>query len=683
MKKRKFLIATAGVFCVGLLASCGTKGEPTSVSISADNNATTLEVRKTLSLKASVKPSNASQEVNWSSSNEELATVTSEGVVTGIKQGNVKIVATSKVKDSIKGEYALKIIASTEVVTPTSIELKLSKEEINVGESAQISVNVLPEGASQSVTYSCKDESIAAVSATGTVKGLKEGETTIRVTSQEVASVYKDLAIKVVAGHSTTVDWDAKEYSTHDEYIAADNDVALKVKGKVYYVCKAEKDGVEYVNYYLINGTSGYYIYQQKSTLVIEEGKVYAIGGFKKNYNKTQEIVNVEYAKELNEDIVVTPTDITSLNFADVETMDQYQGGIATLSQIKYESYKKDNKGNLTLTVSKDDKSIQLRIEKANFDTDEFTDFSNKVELLSAGSLIDVKGVVSKFGYGNASVQLQIMELDGIKLPEISDEAKVEAAKGGVALQNSLNTDENEILLPSTLSSYEGLSITWVSDKPEVLTNEGKIATRGEKDEVVKLTATFKLNEVSATKDYFVTVFGSKVNYSESHVLNLEDAETGGQYNTSLSKSKYIVGDVTLGTPKATWTLDNALIAGDGNDKFDGIFSIRMQSYKSGTEGVSHLEIKNDFEFDTIQFDMGGYGTGNEGASLKVYYSSDSGATFTALDRNITVVKTKLETVRFALPLSGATCRVKIVLETAATQKKVNIDNIKLLKAGA
>lgn len=683
MKKSKILIATAGVFCVGLLASCGTKGEPVSVSVTAEGGATTLEVRKTLALKAEVKPSSASQEVNWSSSNEELATVTSEGVVKGLKQGNVKIYATSKVKDSVKGEYALKIIPSTDVVTPTSIELKITKEEINVGESTQISANVLPDGASQEVTYASADEEVAAVSISGIVKGLKEGETTIRVTSKEATTVYKDISIKVIDNASPTQEWANMEYNTHEEYIAASDNVALKVKGKVQYVCEVVKDSVTYLNYYLINGTSGYFIYQQKASLSVEEGKVYAIGGFKKNYNKTQELVNVEYVESLSEEISITSTDITSLNFADVTTMDKYQGGIATLSQVAFESYTTDKNGNLTITVSKDDKSIQLRVEKANFNETDFSAFSTKVSLISSGTLIDVKGVVSKFGYGNAKVQLQVMELDGINLPDISDEDKVEAAKNGVVLQNSLNSDETELSLPSSLSSYEGLSITWVSDKPTVLGNDGKIVARSQKDEVVKLTATFKLNDATGTKDYYVNVFGSNVNYAESHVLDLEDAEAAGKYNTSASKSSYAVGDVTLGTPKATWTLDNALIGGDSNDKHEGTFSIRMQSYSSSSDSVANIELKNDFEFDAIQFDFGGYGTGNEGAHLKIYYSSDSGSTYTALDRDITVVKTKLETVRFDLPLSGATSRVKIVLETSATSKKVNLDNIKLLKAGA
>lgn len=681
--KRNFLIAIAGIFCVGLLASCGTNKDPVSISITAESGANTLEVRKTLALKAEVTPKSASQEVNWSSSNEAFATVTEKGVVTGLKQGNVKIYATSKAKDSIKGEYALKIVPSTEVVIPTSIELKITKEEIKVGESAQISANVLPEGASQEVTYSSADEDIAAVSISGIVKGLKAGETTIRVASKEVASVYKDLAIKVIEDSSTTKDWKNMEYNTHEEYIAAKNDEALKVKGKAMYVCEVLKDSVAYLNYYLINGTSGYFIYQQKASLVVEEGKAYTIGGFKKNYNNTQELVNVEYVELLSEDINVTSTDITSLNFADVTTMDVYQGGIAILSQVKFESYTADKNGNLTINVSKDEKSIQLRVEKANFKETDFTAFTTKISLITSGTLIDVKGVVSKFGYGKAKVQLQIMELDGIALPDISDNDKVEAAKNGVVLQNSINSDETKLNLPNTLSSYEDLSITWKSDKPTVLGDDGVVKTRSERDELVKLTATFKLNEATTSKDYYVNVFGSNVNYIESHILDLEDAEPAGKYNTSATKSSYAVGDVTLGTPNATWTLDNALIGGDSSDKHDGTFSIRMQSYAAGSDSVSNLEIKNDFEFDAIQFDLGGYGSGNEGAHMKVYYSSDSGATYTALDREITVVKTELETVRFDLPLSGTNCRVKIVLESIATTKKVNVDNIKLLKIGA
>ena len=50
----------------------------------------------------SVKPANASKSVTWKSSDKKIATVTSKGVVKGLKKGTVKITATSKADKRLK-----------------------------------------------------------------------------------------------------------------------------------------------------------------------------------------------------------------------------------------------------------------------------------------------------------------------------------------------------------------------------------------------------------------------------------------------------------------------------------------------------------------------------------------------------------------------------------------------------
>ena len=58
---------------------------------------TTINVGATCKLKAVIYPSNASNKnVTWSSSNKNIATVNSNGVVTGKKPGTVTIKVTSK-----------------------------------------------------------------------------------------------------------------------------------------------------------------------------------------------------------------------------------------------------------------------------------------------------------------------------------------------------------------------------------------------------------------------------------------------------------------------------------------------------------------------------------------------------------------------------------------------------------
>lgn len=65
----------------------------TAVSVSAPETSIYLKDSVNLSLTASVLPFDASQSVTWSTSNRRIATVSSDGVVTALKAGRVKITA--------------------------------------------------------------------------------------------------------------------------------------------------------------------------------------------------------------------------------------------------------------------------------------------------------------------------------------------------------------------------------------------------------------------------------------------------------------------------------------------------------------------------------------------------------------------------------------------------------------
>ena len=82
----------------------GSSKKKKATSIEIQSNKKTVTVGNTLKLEVKYKPSNAETEfVNWSSSNEKIATVNSAGVVKGIKKGKVTIYATStnRLKDKI------------------------------------------------------------------------------------------------------------------------------------------------------------------------------------------------------------------------------------------------------------------------------------------------------------------------------------------------------------------------------------------------------------------------------------------------------------------------------------------------------------------------------------------------------------------------------------------------------
>ena len=72
--------------------------KPISVkSVKLNKKSITVKKGKKLTLKATISPSNATNKrVTWKSSNKKIATVSSKGVVKGVKKGKATITVTTK-----------------------------------------------------------------------------------------------------------------------------------------------------------------------------------------------------------------------------------------------------------------------------------------------------------------------------------------------------------------------------------------------------------------------------------------------------------------------------------------------------------------------------------------------------------------------------------------------------------
>ena len=113
----------------------------------------------------------------WSSSDETVATVTEDGTVKGIAQGEAVITAALKEDPSIKAEC-------TVTVTQVKYGIKLSEyqKELNVGETYQIPAEiVVPKDDTDTTEWISSDESVATVSENGEVTAAAPGETDIRI----------------------------------------------------------------------------------------------------------------------------------------------------------------------------------------------------------------------------------------------------------------------------------------------------------------------------------------------------------------------------------------------------------------------------------------------------------------------------------------------------------------------
>lgn len=102
----------AGTTYSGSATLTVTDASMTVSSISLDPTAATIQIGKTQQLTAEVTPAGTSA-VNWSSSNEEVARVDSNGLVTGLKSGTATITATAAKNSSIQATAQITVTKST------------------------------------------------------------------------------------------------------------------------------------------------------------------------------------------------------------------------------------------------------------------------------------------------------------------------------------------------------------------------------------------------------------------------------------------------------------------------------------------------------------------------------------------------------------------------------------------
>lgn len=113
--------------------------------------------------------------LKWTSDNEDIATVTQEGVVKGLKVGKANITATAT--DGSEVSATCKV-----TVKPVVIDLSTKTINLRKGESyAEQIVNVLPDNYEhKEVVWASADNSIASVDSEGMITAVKPGITTIK-----------------------------------------------------------------------------------------------------------------------------------------------------------------------------------------------------------------------------------------------------------------------------------------------------------------------------------------------------------------------------------------------------------------------------------------------------------------------------------------------------------------------
>lgn len=150
--------------------------------VSVNPATATVSVGHTVQLTATVTPLTAvNKNVNWSSSDNTIATVDATGLVTGIKAGTAIVTVTT-----FDGGFKATSSITVEPVHVTGVTVTPATANINVNETVQLTATVSPDNAGdKAVTWSSSNTSVATVNNDGLVTGITAGSATITATTKD------------------------------------------------------------------------------------------------------------------------------------------------------------------------------------------------------------------------------------------------------------------------------------------------------------------------------------------------------------------------------------------------------------------------------------------------------------------------------------------------------------------
>ena len=220
-------------------------------SLYLDISTVTLKPEETYTVSWSATPSDYTEELTWSSTAPQVATVSSDGVITAVGEGSCDIVLQS---ESGVSESILVYVDATVYVE--SIELDSYYLSLKPGESYTVSWVVTPSDATEELTWSSSDSSVATVSDSGKITAVASGSCSITLSSESGVSeyVYVDVledtyftdseaelaACGTWTSYGAYLNDESVEYFGVEMYLYSDN------TGTLYY----DGDSIEFEWYY-------------------------------------------------------------------------------------------------------------------------------------------------------------------------------------------------------------------------------------------------------------------------------------------------------------------------------------------------------------------------------------------------------------------------------------------------
>ena len=183
-KSKGTAIITARTDDGGYTATCTVIVSQPVTGISLNQSSISIIKGKTYQLSASIQPSGASnRNVTWSSSNSNIATVSSSGKVSAKAAGTATITVTTK--DGSKTAKCT-VTVKNEPIKVTGVSLNRSQITLFAGKSENLTAAVKPSNAAnKGITWQSSNTNVATVDSGGRITARAEGTATITVKTND------------------------------------------------------------------------------------------------------------------------------------------------------------------------------------------------------------------------------------------------------------------------------------------------------------------------------------------------------------------------------------------------------------------------------------------------------------------------------------------------------------------
>lgn len=176
----------------GKSVSCTIKVIIPAAKVTLSKTKVSLIAGESVSLKSTMEPANSTDKIQWSSSNVDIAKVSSSGKITAVKAGTATITATA---------YSGKKATCTVTVIKEAASIKISRKTLNLakGKSSKLKYTLPSNSGTKSVKWISSNKSIVKVDKNGKVTGVKAGTAYVIVETASGVSAKCKVTVKNLA----------------------------------------------------------------------------------------------------------------------------------------------------------------------------------------------------------------------------------------------------------------------------------------------------------------------------------------------------------------------------------------------------------------------------------------------------------------------------------------------------